>query len=262
MTLFNQDIKTIESAPGVFTGTVSENWLVNGNPNGGYLMALMTRAILARNDNMRTPIVTANYIARCVPGPAQIRIEQISSTKQFHRFEARLFQEEKEKVRALATFALENNECVINRYETPPTPLAPRESCVLIPALPTYTLFEQLDVLLDPACAGWMQNRLVDRSENKGWIRFKYGNEYDLLSLLLIADSLPPAVMATHGIVAWVPTIELSVNIRNLPQSEWLNCCLRTRFITCGLLEADGEIWDEAGNLIAISRQIAQVRKL
>jgi acyl-CoA thioesterase len=107
-----------------------------------------------------------------------------------------------------------------------------------------------------------MQNQLVDRSENKGWIRFKNGNKYDLLSLLLIADSLPPAVMATHGIVAWVPTIELSVNIRNLPQSEWLNCGLRTRFITCGLLEADGEIWDEAGNLIAISRQIAQVRKL
>ena len=34
----------------------------------------------------------------------------------------------------------------------------------------------------------------------------------------------------------------------------------RTRFITCGLLEEDGEIWDETGQLIAISRQIAQYR--
>jgi hypothetical protein len=93
-------------------------------------------------------------------------------------------------------------------------------------------------------------------------MRFKGGNPYDLLSLLLIADSLPPAVMATHGIVAWVPTIELSVNICNLPQLSWLNCCLRTRFITCGLFETDGEIWDEVENLIAISRQIAQVKKL
>ncbi|MHB8138783.1 MAG: thioesterase family protein [Smithellaceae bacterium] len=242
--------------------TVTDNWSINGNPNGGYLMALMTGAMLARSENMKTPIITANYISRCTPGSAEIRIEEISLTKQFHRFEARLIQGGKEKVRALATFARENTECVINRYETAATPLAARESCVLIPSIPTYTLFDQLDVRLDPACAGWMQNRLTDKSENKGWIRFKNGSPYDLLSVLLISDSLPPAVMATHGMMAWVPTIELSVSIRNLPQSVWLNCCLRTRFITCGLLEADGEVWDEAGNLVAISRQIAQVKNL
>jgi acyl-CoA thioesterase len=261
MTLFHKDTASIGVAPGVFDG-VAGNWSVNGKPNGGYRMALMTVAVLSGREGLSTPVVTANYIARCVPGPAEIRVEEVSSTKQFHRFETRIYQEGKEKVRALATFARENNECAINRYETAPTLLAPRESCVPVPALPTYTLFEQLDVLLDPACAGWMENRLVDRSGNRGWIRFRDGSGYDLLSLLLIADSLPPAVMATHGIVAWVPTIELSVNIRNLPRSSWLNCCLRTRFITCGLLEADGEIWDEDGNLIAISRQIAQVRKL
>ena len=33
-----------------------------------------------------------------------------------------------------------------------------------------------------------------------------------------------------------------------------------TRYITCGLLEADCEVWDETGNLAAISRQIAQFR--
>jgi hypothetical protein len=262
VTLFHQDLSTAETAPGVFSGSVSANWSVNGNPNGGYLMAFMAGAVLSGREGLATPIVTANYIARCVPGPAEIRVEEISSTKQFQRFEARLFQEGKEKVRALATFARENNECLINEYQTSPTPLAPRESCVPMPAPPAYALFDRLEVLLDPACAGWLENRLVDRAENKGWIRFRDGGGYDLFSLLLIADSLPPAVMATHGVVAWVPTIELSVNIRNLPRSAWLNCRLRTRFITCGLLEADGEIWDEGGSLIAISRQIAQVRKL
>ena len=73
-------------------------------------------------------------------------------------------------------------------------------------------------------------------------------------------DSMPPAALATQGMNAWVPTIELSVNIRNLPQTNRLKCSLRTRFITCGLLEADGEVWDEKGNLAAISRQIAQFK--
>lgn len=262
MNIFEQDMNSIESVSGVFTVTITDNWSINGNPNGGYLLALMTDAMLNQSENMTTPVMTANYMARCVPGPAEIHVEEISRTKQFHRFEARLIQEGKEKIRALATFAGENNECVISRYETTAAPLAPRESCVLIPLIPRYTLYDQLDVLLDPECAGWMQNKLTDKSENKGWIRFKSGAPYDLLSVLLIADSLPPAVMATYGMMAWVPTIELSVNIRNLPQSMWLNCSLRTRFITCGLLEADGEVWDEAGNLVAISRQIAQVKKL
>ena len=77
---------------------------------------------------------------------------------------------------------------------------------------------------------------------------------------VLVADSFPPAVLSSQGMVAWVPTIEFSVNIRNLPTTQWLKCIFRTRFITCGLLEEDGEIWDEAGRLIAISRQIAQYR--
>jgi hypothetical protein len=37
-----------------------------------------------------------------------------------------------------------------------------------------------------------------------------------------------------------------------------LKCYFRTRFITCGLLEEDGKIWDQNDNLVAISRQIAQ----
>jgi hypothetical protein len=58
-----------------------------------------------------------------------------------------------------------------------------------------------------------------------------------------------------------VPTIEFSVNIRNAPKTTWLKCVFRTRFVNCGLMEEDGEVWDESGELLAISRQIAQFRK-
>ncbi|MBT8368552.1 MAG: thioesterase family protein [Deltaproteobacteria bacterium] len=91
-------------------------------------------------------------------------------------------------------------------------------------------------------------------------MKFKNTRSFDLLSILLIADSFPPAVLSSQGMVAWVPTLEYSVNIRNLAASDWLKCSFQTRFITCGLLEEDGEIWDQKGNLIAISRQIAQYR--
>ncbi len=98
------------------------------------------------------------------------------------------------------------------------------------------------------------------QSESKGWIKFKDNRAFDTLSILLIADSFPPAVFSSQGMVAWVPTLEFSVNIRNIPTTTWLKCIFRTRFITCGLIEEDGEIWDQNGELIAISRQIAQYR--
>jgi acyl-CoA thioesterase len=131
-----------------------------------------------------------------------------------------------------------------------------------VPELPNFTLFSQVDIRLDPICTGWVSGELSDNSEIMGWIKFKNDRPFDILSIFLVADSFPPAVLTSQGMVAWVPTIEFSVNIRNIPTTQWLKCIFRTRFITCGLLEEDGEIWDEAGRLIAISRQIAQYRAL
>ncbi len=263
MHLFDNDIKITDLGDSRFGGVISDNWSVNGNPNGGYVMAMMTDAMLRNSDKKNTPLVTANYLSRCVPGDVEIHVLQMARSRQFSRFEARLFQGGEERVRALGTFASDNDNCLVDRYEAPPPQLAPIEDCIPLPQMPRYTLFDNLELRLDPACAGWMTGgKLTDISLNKGYFSFKDGRPIDLFSLFLIIDAMPPAVMSTQGVTAWVPTIELSVNIRNLPRSNRLKCSLRTRFITCGLLEADGEAWDEAGNLAAISRQIAQFKKL
>jgi len=262
MNLFDRDIQLDDLGNSRFTGVVSDNWSVNGNPNGGYLMAMIANAMLRKSDKKKTPTVTANYLSRCLPGSVEIRISEIARSRQFTRFEARLLQEGEEKIRALGTFATENNDCTVTRYETMAPDLASIDECVQVPPFPRYTLFQNLDLRLDPACAGWMKGKLANVSLNKGYFRFSDGRPVDLLSLFLMIDAMPPAAMATQGMTAWVPTIELSVNVRNLPQTHRLKCSLRTRFITCGLLEADGEVWDEEGRLAAISRQIAQFRKV
>ena len=128
--------------------------------------------------------------------------------------------------------------------------------------MPGYTLFDNMDVLLDPGCAGWITGNLADRSELKGWIKFKDDRPFDQPALMLIADSFPPPVFVSQGMVAWVPTLEMSVNIRNLPDTRWLKCVFRSRFLNGGMVEEDGEIWDETGELVALSRQVAQFRKV
>ena len=260
MHIFDRDTTLKETAPSVYSGAISENWLINKNPNGGYLMAILARAMRDKSEKTSTPIITANYISRCRPGDVTVRVEEISVSKQFSRYEARLFQEGAEKIRAFGTFADENIDCAINRNESSAPQLAERKACIGMPPIPGFTVFDNIELLLDPPCAGWLQGKLIDTSENRGWFRFRETRPHDLLSVLQIADSMPPAAFVSQGVTAWVPTIELSVSIRSIPDTEWLRCKLRTRHITCGLLEADCEVWDETGSLAAISRQIAQFR--
>jgi acyl-CoA thioesterase len=258
---FDQDISISPGEEYSFTGTVTDNWSINGNPNGGYLMSILANAMSVKSDKKSTPILTANYISRCVPGKAEVSVETISQSNQFNRFQANLFQNGKEKIRAIGTFADEKDGCFFERFEKSAPDLSPLEECIQIPTMPKYTLFNQIDVRLEPESAGWMQGRLSDKSEQKGWVKFKNDRTFDIFSIALIADSFPPPVLASQGMVAWVPTIEFSINIRMIPETKWLKCVFRTRFVNCGLLEEDGEVWDEKGNIVAISRQIAQFRK-
>jgi hypothetical protein len=259
--LYDRDIGVSELKGFEFMARISSDWSINGVPDGGYLMGILAKAMQGHCDRTATPILTANYLARSVPGDALVRVEKITQSKQFERFQASLVQDDIEKIRAIGTFSSPMHECSVERYESAPPDLPPPDDCVKIPPLPDYTLFSQMDIRLDPACTGWATTgELTDRSEIKGWIRFRKTRQFDMAGILLAADSFPPAVFTTQGLVAWVPTIELSINIRNLPVSRWLKGSFRTRYITCGLLEEDGELWDADDQLVAISRQIAQYR--
>jgi len=257
---FDQDIAVELADADCYTGSIAANWSISGVPNGGYLMAFMTNALLQSSRMKTTPIVTANFLNRCHPGDATVKVARMSLSRQFDRLEARLEQNGEERVRALGTFTDEKTECLLERYQTKSPDIRKPEECIAVPEMPDYTLYGRMDIRLDPACAGWFEGKLSDRSEIKGWIRFKDDRALDVPAILLAADAFPPAVLTSEGMVAWVPTLECSVNIRKLPVTGWLKCIFRTRFITCGLLEEDGEVWDESGDLVAISRQIAQYR--
>ena len=260
MHLFDHDILFKPVEPSSFAGLITDNWSINGIPDGGYLMAILANAMMQHSEMKATPIITANFLNRCEPGDAKILIEKMTASRQFNRFQGSLRQKGKEKIRAFGTFSDENKDCLLESCEASSPDITELEKCLPVPEIPNYTLFSQLDVRLDPVCTGWLSEKLSNKSESKGYIKFKNHRPFDVPSILLIADSFPPAVLSSQGMAAWVPTIELSVNIRKIPTTEWLKCRFRTRFITCGLLEEDGEIWDQKDELIAISRQIAQYR--
>lgn len=261
MYLLDKDIAgrpTTESS--AYIVPVSANWSINEVPNGGYMMALLAQTMLRQSTKKKLALLTAAFIGRSIPGDARVLLEKIAASAQFERCEARLVQDQTEKIRAIGTFVGEDMVCTVHRHEAAAPDVAPVNQCVPIPKMDHFTLYDQVEVRLDPGCAGWMNNQRSAISEFKGWISFRDGRPYDAVSLLVAADAFPPPVYASLGLAAWVPTLEMSVNIRKLPAGQWLKCIFRTRFVTCGLAEEDGEVWDEEGELILLSRQIAHYR--
>ena len=246
---------------GQYRVCLSENWSINNTPNGGYIMGVLARA-MARECGLsaRTAILTANYLDRCDQRPARILVETMGESGSFIRLQARLVQNERERIRAMATFLRPSASGSDSRavFLSGPESVAPREVCVQVPPVEGYSLYGAIDLRLDPASAGWMENRFSDRAVMKGWIDFKDPRPVDLEALALFADCFPPAVFANRGRVAWVPTVEYSVNVRQRPVHGSVKGIFSSRFISQGLVEEDGELWDEAGNLLAISRQIAK----
>ena len=265
MYLFDKDIALTEKDKFVFEGIVSPNWSINGNPNGGYLMAFLAAAMQRQSDKKWPVIVTANFLTRCeTDKTSMVSVEEIAVGKQLNRYQASMIQDGNEKTRAWATFMhVKKGGHDANRYEKEAPDMPAREDCSSFPVVPKYTLYNHMEVLLAPDCSGWLQgeNKLSPRSEQKGWIKFKDNRPADALSLLLMADSFPPPVLASHGMVAWVPTVEYSVSVRALPDTEWIKAVFRSHYLTRDIVEEDGELWDEHGKLLAILRQIAQFSK-
>ena len=91
--------------------------------------------------------------------------------------------------------------------------------------------------------------------------------EVRLAGILAIWRALFPAESATFAILTADPKSQRrqlpdpSLSLRSYAPAApgWLRCRFTTRFITAGMLEEDGEIWDESGTLVAQSRQLALV---
>ena len=55
-----------------------------------------------------------------------------------------------------------------------------------------------------------------------GWIRFADERPVDAAALTLFADAFPPPLFALVGRIGWVPTIELTVQVRRRPVDGWV----------------------------------------
>ena len=253
-------VDTIEAGAEVtrFSAEVKPGWDIGGNANGGYLMAVAGRAMAEAVG--RPPVtLTAHYLRPAPAGPCDIEVTTVRSGRRFATATATLTMASGQVLQLLGTFG----------DQTPGGPSPTREAPVDLPAYddcevpppptdgPVPEMFRRLAVRIRPGDEGFRTGNPSGRAEIRGWFAFADGEPIDAIGLLLVADAFPPPIFNTDLPAAWVPTVELTVHVRGVPEPGPLRCWFRSRFVHDGLLDEEGEIWDSTGKLVAQSRQLA-----
>lgn len=242
-----------------YRAQIHPGWDIQGNANGGYLMALGARAMAS--DSRPHPVsVTAHFLSPGRVGPIAIAPQVLKSGRTFTTVRATVTGPQRPIIEMLGSFSEVADVDGPILVDAEPPDLPSPDNCV--PVVPHERgfpppLMERLDMRLHPEDAHFFEGRPSGQPLVRGWVRFPDDEPIDAFGLLLIADAFPPTVFNAQLPVAWVPTLEMTTHVRALPQPGWLRCKFTTRFVTSGVLEEDGEIWDGTGHLVAQSRQLA-----
>ncbi|HEY1322391.1 MAG TPA: thioesterase family protein [Streptosporangiaceae bacterium] len=246
---------------GQWSASIHPGWDIAGNANGGYLLALATRALVSATGRPDPVTVTAHYLSPGQPGSVRITTQILKEGKRFATGTATMISGGRPLVAVLGTLGDLSRAQGPELVEGTPPELPPPEQCV--PLHPTGTFpppfMGRVDLRLHPDDAVFATGHQSGRPLMRGWFRLPGAEHVDSLALLCAIDAFPPTAFNARLPVAWTPTVELTAHIRANPAPGWLRCRFSTRFVTAGFLEEDGEVWDSTGRLVGQSRQLALV---
>ena len=264
---FDRDTAVTLREEGVYDAELSAGWTIIQAVNGGYLLAMLGRAL---GDALPHPdpfSVSAHYLTASVPGPAVIRTETVRTGRTLSTGQASLLQyaedgTEVERIRVVATYGDLDALTGEVRTSAEPPAIPPLEHCLgpgdgPAPIPGSSAITDRLDIRLDPATVGWVVGAPSGKGEMRGWFGLADGRDPDPLSLLLTVDALPPTSFEL-GLKGWTPTVELTTHVRCRPAPGPLRVSITTRNLAGGFLEEDADVWDSADRLVAQSRQLAR----
>lgn len=256
-------------APGTsatFSGEIGSGWRVAGTVNGGYVLALAARALLAATG--RTLVtVTSHFLHPAPPGPCTVEVTALRVGRRMSTVRALLRAGDTAVVAMLAT--LEDGAAAPADAPTlatiAPPALPPQDHLVRTPYDPTREDQEsrftsRIRLMVRPEDLGFTTGAPTGVPEVMGWFAFpdqQPDEALDQCAILFATDAFFPAVFNLAGDFSWVPTVELTVHLRALPAPGPLQVHLRSDVVAGGMLNEDGTLWDVNGVVIAQSRQLA-----
>jgi acyl-CoA thioesterase len=254
---FERDTSVQPRGDGVFGCDIRPDWWVVAGPNGGYIGAIIVRALSADPALDLRPLrsITIHYLGRPEAGQAEVQVKADRHGRSVSFTRARLEQGGRSIATAAAVFADDRPGVELDGTEPTRVP-SPEELEQLADNRDTLPFARQFDYR--PAIGG----RLFgggDEALTGGWIRFRDERPLDAAALVALCDAWFPAVFATTSEPLAVPTLELTVHLRGrLPRPrDWALGRWTTQLARDGFLEESAEIYSREGELLAHSRQLA-----
>ena len=252
-----------------YESVLDRAWWVHRGPNGGYLAAIVLRALTETvGDADRSPrSLTVHYVAPPAEGGIEIATTIERAGRSLTSCSARITQDGKLIGLALAAFSQARSGPEFADLQPPDAPPADESPIVEAPTDDPFV----------PDIAFRWESRVVRGGlplEASGdavisrWIRLPEGRVVDALVAAAITDAAIPAVFGRVEEQMIVPTVDLTIHFRSslpLPGArpdDYVLADFRTNVVAEGFLEEDGEIWSPDGVLLAQSRQLAAILPL
>jgi acyl-CoA thioesterase len=262
----------------VFAAEVSPDWRAGRGPHGGYLAAMLLRALVESvPERDRAPrSLTIHYARAPEPGPVRITTEIERAGRSLSTLSARMHQGETPVALVLAAFSVPWGGPEVSEVQMPA--VAPAD-----PSREGVSLIEHggpefaRHIVLQPRIGGMPFTGEQRPMEVGGWLGLAEPRAVDPVSLAFFSDALIPAPYMRLAEPAAVPTIDLTVHfLARTPRGsgpdrvdpdprepadprELVLARTRTELIHDGFFAEDGMIWAADGSLLALSRQLAIV---
>lgn len=265
LSLFTRDTAVTPAGEGRYAARIDPGWWIVRGPNGGYLAALVLRAMQdAVGDSSRLPrSLTVHFTAPPDEGEALVATTREREGRSLTTVSARLGQGGRLCALALCAFSRERAGPSFDHARmpevAPPERCAPRDPGDAGIAL--HQRYEQRHAVGAPFGEAGAE------ALSGGWIRLReHEGPVDAPVLAAITDAWPPAVFALgrEAIPRGVPTVDLTVHFRapypaGADPRDFVLAVFRSRLAAGGFVEEDGEVWSRDGTLLVQSRQLAVI---
>jgi acyl-CoA thioesterase len=263
---FERETAVTAVGDGRYEARLDRAWWVHRGPNGGYLAAIVLRALTeAVGDSERAPrSLTVHYTAPPGEGMLEIATTLERTGKSLTSCSARLEQDGRLIGLALGAFSRPRAGPAFNDLTMPDVP-PPDELPEIAPPPDVPEIAHRWDFRFALGAPMIRGGDPSDEAVTGTWIRLPEGRVVDAIVAAAITDAAIPAVFTRLQEPMIVPTVDLTIHFRSaLPApraapSDFVLAVFRTGAVAEGFLEEDGEIWSADGTLLAQSRQLAAV---
>ena len=266
-TTFQRGTAVTRLEPGTFEVELTPNWWAANGPHGGYMAAVMLRALTAAVDDPGRPVraFTTHFLSPAKLGPMRISTTIERAGKSLTSVSARAHQDDRLIAASLAAFSAPRED--VAPFDDHPIPeVKPPEQGIVFPQdAPGYPEFgrnlEYRGVIGARPFSGAAEAVLGS------WVRMKEPEPVDAELVAMYSDAMAPAMWPRVTTPVMSLTVDLTIHFRvALPDDAhaldaWHLIVARTRAVRDGFADIDADIWDPSGVCIAHARQLAIVRE-